>query len=96
LASAEISILFCHFQLCSKNYRWWWRSFWTAGSTALYIFAFGFLYFLQIQGYSFATLVMYFGYMGLVSLGLFMMWGYIGVISSLWFNKKVYSSIKME
>ena len=29
---AEISILLCYFQLCSEDYRWWWRSFMTSGT----------------------------------------------------------------
>merc|ERR1712137_1277660 len=70
---AEITVLFCYFQLCGENYHWWWRSFCTAGSTALYVFFYSFVYFKQLEANSFATYILYFGYMGLVSLGLFMM-----------------------
>ena len=93
---AEITVLFCYFQLCGENYHWWWRSFCTAGSTALYVFFYSFVYFKQLEANSFATYVLYFGYMGLVCFGLFLMTGFIGVASSLWFNKAIYSSIKID
>lgn len=96
LTCAEITILFCYFQLCGENYHWWWRSFCTAGSTALYVFFYSFVYFKQLEANSFATYVLYFGYMGLVSLGLFMMTGFVGVASSLWFNKTIFGSIKID
>jgi transmembrane 9 superfamily member 2/4 len=36
LTCAEITIVLCYFQLCGEDYRWWWRSFFTSGSSALY------------------------------------------------------------
>lgn len=96
ITCAEITVLFCYFQLCGENYHWWWRSFCTSGSTALYVFFYSFVYFKQLEANSFATYVLYFGYMGLVSFGLFIMTGSIGVFSSLWFNKTIYSSIKID
>uniref|UniRef100_A0A7S1VVU3 Transmembrane 9 superfamily member n=1 Tax=Grammatophora oceanica TaxID=210454 RepID=A0A7S1VVU3_9STRA len=93
---AEITVLFCYFQLCGENYHWWWRSFCTAGSTALYVFLYSFVYFKQLEANSLATYLLYFGYMGLVSLGLLCMTGFIGVASSLAFNKTIFSSIKID
>jgi transmembrane 9 superfamily protein 2/4 len=96
ITCAEITVLFCYFQLCGENYHWWWRSFCTAGSTALYVFFYSIVYFKQLEANSFATYVLYFGYMGLVSLGLFMMTGFIGVVSSLAFNHTIFGSIKID
>ena len=42
---AEIAIVLCYFQLCGEDYRWWWRSFLTSGSSALYMFAYSVFYF---------------------------------------------------
>ena len=90
-------VLFCYFQLCGENYHWWWRSFCTAGSTALYVFFYSFVYFKQLEASkTAATYVLYFGYMGLASFALFLMTGYIGVASSLWFNKTIFASIKID
>jgi len=93
---AEITVLFTYFQLCGENYHWWWRSFCTSGSTAIYVFVYSFVYFKQLEANSFATYMLYFGYMGLASLGLFLMTGAVGVFSSLWFNKVIFASIKID
>ena len=96
ITCAEITVLFCYFQLCGENYHWWWRSFCTAGSTALYVFFYSFVYFKQLHANTFVTYVLYFGYMGLASLGLFLATGFVGVVSSLWFNITIFSSIKID
>jgi len=96
ITCAEITILFCYFQLCGENYHWWWRSFCTSGSTALYVFLYSCVYFKQLEANSFATYMLYFGYMALSSLGLFLLTGFVGVMSSLMFNKSIFSSIKID
>merc|ERR1712032_164660 len=96
ITCAEITVLFTYFQLCSEDYHWWWRSFANAGSTAIYVFLYSFVYFKQLQANSFATYVLYFGCMGLSSFALLLMSGFIGVMSSLWFNKTIFSSIKID
>jgi transmembrane 9 superfamily protein 2/4 len=96
ITCAEITLLFNYFQLCNEDYHWWWRSFGTAGSTAIYVFLYSFLYFQQLEANSFTTYVLYFGYMGLASLGLFLMAGFIGVTSSFWFNKTIFQSVKFD
>merc|ERR1719491_1727734 len=96
ITAAEITVLFNYFQLCGENYHWWWRSFTTAGSTGIYVFLYSFIYFKQLEANSFATYVLYFGYMGLASLGLFLMTGFVGVLTCLIFNKTIFSSIKID
>lgn len=96
ITCAEITVLFCYFQLCGENYHWWWRSFTTAGSTGLYVFLYSFVYFKQLEANQLATYVLYFGYMGLASLGLFLMTGFVGVMSCLMFNKTIFASIKID
>merc|ERR1711970_1431043 len=49
---AEISIALTYFQLTSEDYNWWWRSFFSSGTSALYVFMYSILYFssrLQIE-----------------------------------------------
>lgn len=96
ITCAEITLLFNYFQLCNEDYHWWWRSFANAGSTAIWVFLYSFVYFQQLEANSFATYVLYFGYMGLVSLGLFLMTGFVGVASTLWFNKTIFGSLKVD
>lgn len=73
----------------------WWRSFFTSGSTGVWVFAYSTIYFSKLQATKFATYVLYFGYMGLLSLGLSFMTGCIGFYSCLWFTRKIYASIKV-
>jgi len=96
ITCAEITVLFSYFQLCSEDYHWWWRSFSNGGSTAIYVYLYSFVYFKQLEANSLATYILYFGYMALVCLGLFMMMGFVGVSTSLWFNKTIFSSIKID
>jgi len=96
ITCAEITVLFNYFQLTGENYHWWWRSFTTAGSTGIYVFLYSFVYFKQLEANAFATYVLYFGYMGLASLGLFLMTGCVGLMSCLLFNKTIFGSIKID
>lgn len=94
---AEITIVMCYFQLCNEDYRWWWRSYLSAGSSGGYLFLYSMWYFLSklnIQG--FVPSVLYFSYMAMVSLTFFMLTGAIGFFACLWFVRKIYGAIKVD
>jgi len=59
---AEITIVLCYFQLASEDYRWWWRSFCTSGSAALYMFIYSAFYFAtKLEITKTVSTLMYFG-----------------------------------
>ena len=94
---AEISIVMCYFQLCNEDYRWWWRSFLSAGSSGIYLFLYSIWYFmtkLHIKG--FVSTVLYFSYMGMISFSFCLVTGSVGFCSCLWFTKKIYGAIKVD
>ena len=94
---AEITIVMCYFQLCNEDYRWWWRSYLSAGSSGGYLFLYSVWYFftkLNISG--FVPIVLYFSYMSMVSLTFFMLTGSIGFFACLWFVKQIYAAIKVD
>merc|ERR1712151_427176 len=93
---AEITVLFCYFHLCGEDYHRWWRSFCTAGSSAIYVFLYSIVYFKQLEANSLSTYMLYFGYMSLISIGMFLMAGCVGLISCLTFNKAVFASVKID
>ena len=65
---AEITIVMCYFQLCAEDYHWWWRSFFTSGASALYLFAYSaFYFFTKLEMTKFVSAMIYFGYMGIIS-----------------------------
>ncbi|XP_065888892.1 transmembrane 9 superfamily member 2-like [Dysidea avara] len=93
----ETAILLCYFHLCSEDYRWWWRSFFSSGSTALYLFLFTIHYFyykLSIQGM--ASSILYFGYTFIMVLLFFVLTGSFGFLACLLFVRKIYSIVKID
>merc|ERR1711935_576730 len=94
---AEISIALTYFQLTSEDYRWWWRSFFASATSAMYVFLYSVLYFnsrLQID--KTIPTILYFGYMGIISIMFGLITGAIGTIASFIFVKAIYGSIKVD
>lgn len=97
ITCAEITIVLCYFQLCNEDYRWWWRSFLSAGSSAVYLILYSMWYYhskLKISGI--VNTVLYFSYMGMVALTFFLLTGTVGFFSCLWFVRKIYGAIKVD
>ncbi|KAL8160857.1 hypothetical protein V2J09_012346 [Rumex salicifolius] len=97
ITCAEITIVLCYFQLCSEDYNWWWRSYLTAGSSALYLFLYSIFYFFtKLEISKFVSGVLYFGYMLIGSYAFFVLTGTIGFYACFWFVRKIYSSVKID
>ncbi|OAY82319.1 Transmembrane 9 superfamily member 7 [Ananas comosus] len=94
---AEITIVLCYFQLCSEDYHWWWRAYLTAGSSAIYLFAYSIFYFFtKLEITKVVSGILYFGYMLIGSYAFFVLTGTIGFYSCFWFVRKIYSSVKID
>lgn len=94
---AEVTVVMCYFQLCAEDGRWWWRSFLTSGSAAIYLFLYSFLYFFtKLNITAFVSGLLYFGYMTMISVTFFFLTGTIGYFACFWFTRKIYSSIKID
>jgi len=97
ITSAEVSIVMCYFQLVNEDYHWWWRSFLSAGSSALFLFLYSIHYFYtNLEISSGVSTLMYFVNMGVASLTFFLITGSIGVLSCLFFTTKIYAAIKVD
>jgi transmembrane 9 superfamily member 2/4 len=98
LTCAEASILFTCHRFNNEDYCWWWRSFCNGGSLAIYVLFYSIVYYqrLVVSPCSLTSHLMYFGYMGLLSIALFTMFGFIGLSASLWFSMKLFSSISIH
>ena len=97
ITCAEITIVMCYFQLCNEDWKWWWRSFLSAGSSGVYLLLYSVWYYaskLKIEG--FVPTVLYFSYMSMVSFTFFLLTGTIGFFSCLWFTRKIYGAIKVD
>mmetsp|Transcript_18835 Transcript_18835/g.34955 ORF Transcript_18835/g.34955 Transcript_18835/m.34955 type:complete len:678 (-) Transcript_18835:827-2860(-) len=97
ITCAEVTVLLCYYQLCGENHRWWWFSFFTAGSTAFYMFVYSAFWFKSLEASKMMiTYMLYFGYMFLISYAMFLVTGMVGAMSCLWFTRKIFGSIKVD
>lgn len=94
---AEISITLVYFQLTNEDYNWWWRSFLTSASSALYVFAYSCLYyFTRMQIGHYVGALLYFGYMFVISYTFALLTGAIGFSATFYFVRTIYGSIKID
>ncbi|KAL1547766.1 Transmembrane 9 superfamily member 7 [Salvia divinorum] len=94
---AQITIVLCYFQLCNEDYRWWWRSYFTSGSSAIYLFLYAIFYFCtKLEITKVVSAILYFGYMFVIACAFFILTGTIGFCACFWFVRKIYSSVKID
>ncbi|KAG6414604.1 hypothetical protein SASPL_121977 [Salvia splendens] len=97
ITCAEITVVLCYFQLCSEDYLWWWRSYLTAGSSAVYLFLYAvFYFFTKLDITKPVSGALYFGYMLIASYAFFVLTGAIGFYACFWFTRLIYSSVKID
>lgn len=96
ITCAEVTVLLVYYQLCAENHRWWWFSFFAPGSTALYTFVYSIFWFRSLEPSKMVmTYLLYFGYMGLICAAMLLVTGTVGSLTSLWFVRKIFSTIKV-
>jgi len=93
---SEISLLLTYFKLTAEDYNWWWSCFISSGSCAFFFFFQATQYFGTMETNSFSSYALYFGYNFVLCLGIFLMTGSVGFLSSLYFNKFIYGAIKVD
>ncbi|KAF2639933.1 hypothetical protein P280DRAFT_469675 [Massarina eburnea CBS 473.64] len=97
MTSAAVTVLMIYFLLCAEDYHWQWRSFFTAGASACYVFASALLYWIKdVSFLSWTSGVVYLGYSALLSLLFFVLTGTIGFFASGLFVLRIYRSIKVD
>merc|ERR1712038_2169207 len=96
VTSSEITALLVYYQLVSENHRWWWLALLTSGSVSFYIFGYSVIWFQTLEPSKLIfTYILYFGYMLLLSFTVFLVTGSVGALTSLWFVKKMFGSVKV-
>ncbi|MGK3759746.1 MAG: transmembrane 9 superfamily protein 2/4, partial [Bacillariaceae sp.] len=97
ITCAEVTLLLVYNQLCAENHRWWWFSFFAPGSTALYTFIYSMFWFRSLEASKMLmTYLLYFGYMGLICSAMLLVTGTVGTLTSLWFVRKIFGTIKVD
>ena len=86
-----------YFQLCAEDYRWWWRSFFTSGSCAIFLWVYAIFYFYsKLEVAVFTSALIYFVYMTILSVMFFMGTGLIGYSASFYFIHTIYGALKVD
>ncbi|KAL5014817.1 hypothetical protein ScPMuIL_009087 [Solemya velum] len=95
--TACISVALTYFQLSAEDYRWWWRSIFSAGSTGVFVFLYALFYYFKRSNMSgFLQGVEFFGYTMLSCYVFFLMLGTAAFFSSLQFVRYIYVNLKMD
>ncbi|KAI5070332.1 hypothetical protein GOP47_0014675 [Adiantum capillus-veneris] len=83
-------------QAC-EDYHWWWRSYLTSGSSAIYLLLYAsFYFFTKLEITKLVSGLLYFGYMGIISYCFFVLTGTIGFYACFWFVRIIYASVKID
>lgn len=97
ISCAEITVLLVYYQLVYENHRWWWFSMLSGGSVSAFFFMYSIVWFQSLESSRmFFTYLLYFGYMFLMSFGLFLITGCVATLTSLWFVRKIFGAIKVD
>ncbi|GMH04608.1 hypothetical protein Nepgr_006448 [Nepenthes gracilis] len=95
---AEVSLVLTYMHLCVEDWKWWWKSFFSSGSVAIYIFLYSINYLVfdlrSLSGPVSATL--YIGYSLFMVLAIMLATGTVGLLSSFWFVHYLFSSVKLD
>ncbi|KAI8912990.1 hypothetical protein DFJ77DRAFT_466226 [Powellomyces hirtus] len=94
---SEVAVLMCYFHLCSEDYYWAWRSFLTAGASGFYVFLYSIIYYTRNLALdNFPSTVLYFGWSLVMSILFSILTGAVGYLSTLYFVRKIFASIKVD
>lgn len=97
LVTALLTISLTYFLLTCENYKWWWRSIISGGATGLFLYLYSLIYFnISTQMKGFLQGAFFFGYMAVVSYGVFLILATVGFISAFQFVKYIYGSLKFD
>ncbi|KAH7963694.1 hypothetical protein HPB52_022422 [Rhipicephalus sanguineus] len=96
ITCSETTVLLCYFHLCTEDYHWWWRSFLTSGSSALYLFLYCIHYFMRLSITGAVSTFLYFGYTFIIVFLFFLLTGTVGFISCFIFVHKIYGVVKVD
>lgn len=92
-----VTIVCTYFLLNAEDYRWQWTSFFSAASTAAYVYLYSIYYFFfKTKMFGFFQTVFYFGYMAVFSVGLGLVCGTMGYLGTSLFVNKIYATVKID
>lgn len=97
LTTATVTVLYVYFALCAEDYRWHWRAFLTGGGSAFWLFLYGLFYWitrLDLDGFS--NRILYLGYLMLLAMLNFLLFGTIGWLAAFAAIRAMYKSVRVD
>ncbi|XP_010553598.1 PREDICTED: transmembrane 9 superfamily member 1 [Tarenaya hassleriana] len=92
-----VTIVGTYFLLNAENYHWQWTSFFSAASTAVYVYLYSiYYYYVKTKMSGFFQTSFYFGYTLMFCLGLGILCGAVGYLGSNMFVRRIYRNIKCD
>ncbi|KAH0768289.1 hypothetical protein AABB24_002079 [Solanum stoloniferum] len=92
-----VTIVGTYFLLNAENYHWQWTSFFSAFSTAVYVYLYSvYYYYVKTKMSGFFQTSFYFGYTLMFCLGLGILCGAVGFLGSHLFVRRIYRNIKCD
>ncbi|XP_059447795.1 transmembrane 9 superfamily member 1 [Corylus avellana] len=92
-----VTIVGAYFLLNAENYHWQWTSFFSAASTAVYVYLYSiYYYYVKTKMSGFFQTSFYFGYTLMFCLGLGILCGAVGYLGSNLFVRRIYRNIKCD
>jgi len=92
-----VTIVGTYFLLNAENYHWQWTSFFSAASTAVYVYLYSiYYYYVKTKMFGFFQTSFYFGYTLMFCLGLGILCGAVGYLGSNLFVRRIYRNIKCD
>ncbi|MCL7033623.1 hypothetical protein MKW94_004414 [Papaver nudicaule] len=92
-----VTIVGTYFLLNAENYHWQWTSFFSAASTAVYVYLYSIYYYcVKTKMSGFFQTSFYFGYTMMFCLGLGILCGAVGYLGSTLFVRRIYRNIKCD
>ena len=89
---SEVTIIVTYTQLCAENHNWWWQSFLTGGSSALWIFAYCiWYYFFKLHITGFVSSLLFFSYSFLACAVYGLLTGTVGFLTAYAFVRRIYT-----
>jgi transmembrane 9 superfamily protein 2/4 len=95
--SAEVSMSMCYLQLIHEDHQWHWRAFCNSAGSGLYMLVYSAWFAsnkLELIGV--LPTMVYFTYMTMLSGAFGLLCGSVGFISTLYFTRKIYGSVKVD
>lgn len=92
-----LSVVMCYVRLCSEDHRWWWKAFMDSASCGFWFFLYSIWFCVFRMNFKgIMPIIVYFTYMSMASIAATLFCGSVGFITTLYFTKIIYSTVKLD